>query len=120
MAFIYLYCLLIHIDPPGSPLNFTLSKINSTAIMLSWIQPLVGEDITNYNLSCYEMINGIFYFVDSFLVVSANRSINVVLNNFRPGTPIDCSVKAISNIGAGKSAFGTTTTYEEGRTTKSA
>ena len=113
------YCLLIYVDSPGSPLNFTLFTINSTAVMFSWNQPLVGEDITNYNLSCYEIINGIFYFVDSFLVVNANRSINVALNSFRPGTPINCSVKATSNIGAGQSAFGTTTTYEEGRTTKS-
>lgn len=89
--------------------------------MFSWNQPLVGEDITNYNLSCYEIINGIFYFVDSFLIVNTKRSIDVVLNSFRPGTLINCSIKAISsNIGAGQSTFGTTTTYEEGKTTMSA
>ena len=100
--------------PPGHPVNFTLLSVNSTAVMFSWDPPLTGEDITNYTLICYEIINEISYLVDSPFVVDIKGSVNLILNKFRPGTPLNCSLDATNNIGTGHLTFGTTITHEQG------
>ena len=95
-------------------MNFTLLSVNSTAVMFSWDPPLTGEDITNYTLICYEIINEISYLVDSPFVVDIKGSVNLILNKFRPGTPLNCSLDATNNIGTGHPTFGTIITHEQG------
>ena len=82
--------------------------------MFSWDLPLIGEDVTNYTLICYEIINDISYLVDSPFAVDMKDSVNLILNKFRPGTPLNCSLDATNNIGTGSPIFGTTITHEQG------
>ena len=57
--------------------------------MFSWDPPLTGEDITNYTLICYEIINEISYLLYSPFFVDMKGSVNLILSKFRPGTPLN-------------------------------
>ena len=73
--------------------------------------------ITNYTLTCHETVNGSSHLVKSPVfpyIVNNNVSVDLVLNGFRPGTAINCSVTASNEAGTGPAAQDNTITQEEG------
>ena len=47
------------------------------------------------------------------LIVNENGSVSLILNGFRPGTPINCTVSASNSAGIGPSTTSSTITDEE-------
>ena len=47
------------------------------------------------------------------LIVNENGSVSLILNGFKPGTPINCTVSASNAAGTGPSTTSSATTDEE-------
>ena len=98
-----------------------MSAINSTAILFQWELPPVDKRngiITRYTLNCQEYINQMFYSINtSFpLNIYENNSISLVINEFRPGTLIACTVTSSNERGGtGVPAYSNVTTNEQGK-----
>ena len=74
--------------------------------------------ITKYTLTCHETVNGSSHLVKSPVfpyIVNNISSVDLVLNGFRPGTAINCSVTASNEAGMGPPAHDDTITQEEGK-----
>ena len=105
--------------PTAPPEAFNITVINTTALDLSWDAPPEDQrngDITNYTLSCDEMVGDSSLLVDTIpfpLLVAETGSVSLVYDGFRPGTPITCSVRASNFAGTGPPAIETVTTLEE-------
>ena len=72
--------------------------------------------IISYTLSCEEMINDQYLLVtspDFPLIVNENGSVSLILNGFRPGTPVNCTVSATNLAATGPSTTSSATTDEE-------
>ena len=113
------FCIL-SIAPTAPPENFVMSAINSTAISFQWELPPVDQRngiITRYTLSCQEYIKQMFYSLDaSFpLDIYENTSISLVINEFRPGTLIACTVTSSNEAGTGPPAYFNISTVEQGK-----
>ena len=112
---------LTSLAPTASPTNFVISSVNSTALSLAWNPPPQEHRnglIIKYTLTCYETVNGSSYLVKSpvfpYTVNNNNSSVDLVLNGFRPGTIINCSVTASNEAGTGPAAHDDAITQEEG------
>ena len=112
--------LFLSLAPTAPPTNFVISSVNSTALSLAWNPPPQEHRnglIIKYTLTCYETVNGSSYLVTSPIfpyTVNNNGSIDLVLNGFRPGTIINCSVTASNDAGTGPAAHDDTITQEQG------
>ena len=117
---VFEFCILL-IAPTAPPENFMMSAINSTAILFQWELPPVDKRngiITRYTLNCQEYINQMFYSINtSFpLDIYENNSISLVIDKFRPGTLIACTVTSSNERGgAGVPAYSNVTTNEQGK-----
>ena len=122
---LHLHChyfhLLLSLAPTAPPTNFVISSVNSTALSLAWNPPPLEHRnglITKYTLTCYETVNGSSYLVKSpvfpYTLNNYNGSVDLVLNGFRPGTIINCSVTASNEAGTGPAAHNDAITQEEG------
>ena len=121
---LHLHCNYFHfflsLAPTAPPTNFVISAVNSTALSLAWNPPPLEHRnglITKYTLTCHETVNGSSYLVESPVfpyTVNNNGSIDLVLNGFRPGTTINCSVTASNEAGTGPAAHDDTITQEQG------
>ena len=115
----YFYFFL-SLAPTAPPTNFVISALNSTALSLAWSPPPLEHRhgfIIKYTLTCHETINGSSYLVTSPVfpyTINNNSSVDLVLNGFRPGTTINCSVTASNEVGTGPAAHKNITTQEEG------
>ena len=109
----------IFVAPTAPPDNFTIEVINSTTLELSWDPPPADQQngaITNYTVSCNELVGGSSSLVTTIefpRVIAENGSVYLILEGFRPGTPITCTVSASNFAGTGPVATRTQTTLEE-------
>ena len=115
----YSFGSVLFIAPTAPPENFIITAINSTALQLQWDLPPEEHRngiIIRYTLSCEEMISDEYLLVtspDFPLIVNENGSVSLVLNGFRPGTPINCTVSASNAAATGPSTTSSATTDEE-------
>ena len=116
-----IFSLTSFIAPTAPPTNFVISTVNSTALSMAWNPPPLEHRhgfITKYTLTCHETVNGSSHLVKSPVfpyTVNNNGSIDLIINGFRPGTTINCSVTASNEAGTGIAAYKDTITQEEGK-----
>ena len=94
------------IVPESSPENLKISFINSSTLLLSWLQPLIPNGIiTKYTISCIGENN------KNHTVVT-NTTMTLV-SNLSPYTNYTCSVFGHTIVGMGPPITGTGLTDED-------
>ena len=104
------YCLLNTV-PESTPLNLNISLINSSTLLLFWLQPLIPNGIINkYTINCIGENN------KNHTVVTSTTM--TLVSDLSPYTNYTCSVFGHTRVGMGPPITGIGMTDEDSECNK--